>query len=748
MRNQEVLKKYDNACKLIHKRRVADAIEVLRQLIKVSGKEFLHEELNELQDTYSHLLQHSFAKVQDPEREKIYTYLLRTLLEMSDKLREMLLTENGEGHIVQLKKAQRGQNAAERMEALETLESLAFDDELSGLLKDAKVSDSGISSEREKTLGKLFASIWLTDKFAEDENNLLGAVCDSEKLLWHDKALIVSALTLSLLRYFDVHKFELLFRFVEKQEDLVWERAMIGLFIGFLKYNDRYHLYTVLEEKTLALQFLPNIEQHIEAILIQFIKSRETERVKKKWEEEILPEMMKMRPRIEEKLDLNNIFSDTWEEDEKNPDWETVFEDAPDLLNKLQELTEMQMDGMDVFISAFAQLKHFPFFRETSNWFLPFYAQNPAVQSAVHDPDKGIDLTPILEKLENTYFMCNSDKYSFSFNLEMVPDQQKSMMMNMLNAEMENISELEKDQELQGGLARSKSIYTQYFQDLYRFYKLHPWRNEFDDIFSLDLDLHETWFVQKLVSDNKTIRNIAEFLFDKQFYEDALKVFLSILDKDKSSIELFEKIAFCYEKQADFSQAFRFYQKADLIEGGRLWIIKKLAYCCKYLNRWEEALSYYQQAEIIDPEDLRVQANIGQCLIHLERYQEALEYYFKVEVLAPENHKIRRPLAWCSFLLGKFDTAKDYLERLLANEPDNPYDLMNLGHVNWCRREPVEAFQMYLKSIRTWKSLKEFEKAFNEDRIHLAKHGIQEMDMNLMLDYLKLEIRNKQGSSG
>ncbi len=738
-------KKYNTICKLIQKNRLADAMVLLKHFIDESRKEYLHNELDKLRENYGNLLHHSFSDVADPERDKVYEYLQRSMLELADKLKEILLMDAGSGNIIQLKRALSKEQKMERTEAMQLLESLTFDDALTGLLKGIKVQDTGEPKDRANALASIFNIIWLTDTYADEEIKLLQAVCDSVKLPWHDKSLIVSALTLSLLRYFDANKFLLLFSFVEKQQDFVWERALIGLFIGFLKYNDRYALYPMLQKKTKALQHFPQIENHIEAILIQFAKSRETEKVKKKWDEEILPEMMKMRPRIEKKLDLDNLFTDFPEED-KNPDWETVFEDAPDLLNKLQEMTEMQMDGMDVFISAFSQLKQFPFFREIGNWFVPFYMENPAIQQAIKTKE-GPDLTPLTEKLENTYFMCNSDKYSFCLNLSLVPEQQKTMMMNVLNAEMENISEIEKDQDMLSGMARSKSIYTQYFQDLYRFYKLHPWRNEFHDIFSMEMDIYETCFANQLVSQGKTIRNIAELFFDKRFYEDALRIFLSILEKDKSNIELFEKIAFCYEKTGDLEHAYTYYQKADLIETGRLWIIKKMAYCCKYLNKWEEALEYYRQAEKLDAEDMRTQANIGQCLIHMEKYEEALDYFFKVEVLAPENEKIRRPLAWCSFLLGKFDTARDYLKRLLINDPENKHDLLNLGHVMWCLNRSNDAFNMYRKSILAWKSIKDFETSYNEDRKHLLRHGVKAMDADLMLDYLKLEIRKSQPTS-
>lgn len=742
MDTNTVKKTYTQIAANLHDRKILDAIEKIRILISESGKEYFADQLEQQSVTYENILKHSFSAVKDPEREKVFFFLIRNLLEMADELQESILTDKDPGNIFSLKRQLERSRRIERKEALAYLESLTYDTELAGILQGIKIGGDDTMVSREDALVKVFNIIWLSDKYSESEMELLNAACESEKLPWHDKSLIVSALTLSLLRYFDTNKFSLLFGFVKANEEYVWQRAMIGLFMGFLKYNDRFYLYPLLKEQTLELLNFHNIEKNIEALLVQFTKTRETESVSKKWKEEILPRMMKLRPKIEEKLDLENIFKDEFGED-KNPDWETVFEDAPDFLDKLQEFTEMQMEGMDVFMSAFSQLKNFPFFHKISNWFVPFYYENQSIQPYLKGSDDGVDLTPLVQKLEQTHFMCNSDKYSFCINLGMIPEQQKNMMMNMASAEMDSVSEVEKGEELINEFAKIKSVYTQYFQDLYRFYKLHPWRNEFADIFLMEPDVFENPFLEKLLADPKTIRNIAEFYFDKKFYPYALKIFISLLERDRSNVELFEKIAFCYENIGDFENAFDYYKRADIIESGRLWIIKKLALSSKFLNRWEDALLYYREAEKQSPDDLKIQANIGQCLIHLEKYEEALQYYFKVEVLAPENQKIRRPLAWCSFLIGKFDTARDYLERLLQNDPGNRYDLMNLGHVYWCMKQDDKALECYIKSLTETKNLRDFENSFHEDRRQLIKNGISAFDIDLMLEYIKLNAPRK-----
>lgn len=722
----------------IHQRKLWSVFEDIEKLIEESGKEYFYERIEKHRNTYRNILKHSFGEYKDPERNTVYNYLLRDLLEVSDELTEVILTENSSDNVHAVKKQLGKSQHLERKEAIMYLEVLTFNSELSGLLKGIKIEGGHDEISREDALVRIFNIIWLADKYTESENELLKSVCNSKQLFWYDKSLIVSALSLSLLRYFDVGKFHLLSHFVMQKENYVWQRALVGLFFAFLKYHNRFHLYPALEEVVNELKTFDDIEKNIETILIQFTKTRETESVSKKWKEDILPRMSRIRPKIEQKLDLENIFKDEFGE-EKNPDWETVFEDAPDLLDKLQEFTEMQMEGMDVFMSAFSQLKNYPFFHKISNWFLPFYHQNQTIQPFLKPQNSQLDLTPLVKSLEDTYFMCNSDKYSFSINLGMIPEDQRNALMKMTSAEMKSLSEIEKGEGMINDFAKVKSIYTQYFQDLYRFYKLHPWKNEFEDVFLYEPDIFENPFIKKLISDTKTIRNIAEFYFDKKFYAYAVKIFISLLERERSNVELFEKIAYCYEKTGNFENALDYYKRADLIETNRLWIVQKMAFCSKFLNNWSQALLYYREAEKQKPDDLKIQANIGQCLIHLERYEEALDYYFKIEVLAPENNKIRRPLAWCSFILGKWDVARDYLMRLLENDPSNQHDLMNLAHVFWCMSQEKKAVEYYTKSMKAFKDTGNFENSFREDKKHLLAHGISEFDMDLMLEFIKAD---------
>ena len=140
---------------------------------------------------------------------------------------------------------------------------------------------------------------------------------------------------------------------------------------------------------------------------------------------------------------------------------------------------------------------------------------------------------------------------------------------------------------------------------------------------------------------------------------------------------------------------------------------------------------------ILEPENLGLHISIGQSQMELHKYEEALKSYYKVEYLAPENNKIWRPIGWCCFLVGKLDQAEKYYNQLISESPDK-YDLMNMGHVQWCLGNRKTALDFYKKSINSPdNSEKEFMDAFNEDLPQLLNQGVDADDVPIMLDQLR-----------
>ena len=153
-----------------------------------------------------------------------------------------------------------------------------------------------------------------------------------------------------------------------------------------------------------------------------------------------------------------------------------------------------------------------------------------------------------------------------------------------------------------------------------------------------------------------------------------------------------------------------------------------------------EALKAYLEAEKLEPDNLVTQASIGRCYLDLKEYDKALKYYFKVEFLDQENRKVLRPIAWCYLLTGKPGLAKKYYLKI-SDEDYSMYDLVNLGHVEWCLGSKEEALDHYRRAI-TEKGLvmEKFLDMFTDDAEILVKNGVNPDDIPILLDYLQYTV--------
>jgi tetratricopeptide (TPR) repeat protein len=503
-------------------------------------------------------------------------------------------------------------------------------------------------------------------------------------------------------------------------------------------YNGRILLYPEIISRITSLSKDARFREYCRIIVLQTIRSRETENLGRKLQDEILPKVAKLRPRIEEKLDLDNILPKDQYED-KNPDWSEMFSDSEEIFKTMEELTKLQMEGADVYMSAFANLKHFDFFKDFQNWFVPFYPDHEIVNEIFHDEILGPGTNELAEALYKTPFICNSDKYSLILNLKYLPSSQKTMMLKVFRMELDGLQQMEDGETEADPYKNFRTNVTQYLQDVYRFFKLSPYRKEFEDLFTGKLDIYNSEFFKLTGNATEAEAGLADYFFSKNYYADALDIFKKHAKDRPDDIELYEKIAFCYQQDDNYEEALWYYKRAELIER-KAWTLKKIGLCYRRLGKKEEALDYYLQAGALDPDDLHTAIMTGHCYLDLANYETALKYYFRVEYNDPGNIKILRPIAFCYFALGRFDESEKYYERLSSGKL-NAHDYINKGHLALCRGNKKDAVDLYRLSINSGGiTREEFMAIFDEDKPLLLSLGVNRDDLPILLDYLLFSV--------
>jgi len=743
MRETEIKKSHDDICRLLSDRKLKPAFNLLGNMITVNGLGEFSDQQLDLEQNYRFMLKYTVEGITDPERQKIYQHLLLSTFELSDLCADSLLLKYSTSLEYQKKRGFSRMMLEDITDYFSQLETFHLQNELRSLIETTPSDKKGEPEEEKhhQKLINLFYQYWFKNKLSPEEISNFKAFLKNPHFPVHEKALLVTSVTLGQLHLFDEQKIMLLFEAYESEEEEVSQRALTGLLISLYKFDKRIFLFPAITARMLLLSEKNTFRSHLEKILLQLIGSKETEKIQKKLQDEILPEMMKLSPNLRNKLSLEAMLGDALNED-KNPEWQDIFKDSPGFMDKMEELSEMQMKGADIFMTSFSSLKSFPFFSELTNWFIPFFPHHPQLLGSSTSEDLA-DNQKLFDLLLKTPVLCNSDKYSFCFSMQTIPSEYKKMMFDNLTAEFDQLLEAESEDEIMTHDKKAEAISGQYIRDLYRFFKLHPQRDGFEDIFSWTFDFHnKSVFRDLLKEEHQLLRNIAEFYFAKNYYQDSAEIYEMLL-KELEEAELNQKLAFCYQKMELYDLALSYYLKADLFDQNRTWNLKKIALCYRHLKKPDLALEYYLQAIALEPDNLAIHISIGHCRMELKQYEEALKSYFKVEYLSPGNKKIWRPIGWCSLLVGKKQQSEQYFTKLVVDAP-NKFDLMNMGHVQWCLGKRKIALDYYKQSINDAEmSENEFMEAFHEDLEHLLCQGVDAEDVPIMLDQLRYSLEKE-----
>jgi tetratricopeptide (TPR) repeat protein len=734
----KVIQQHKRLCLYVSEKRIKQGLDLLADMITHSSAGELRDEYDNIVLTYRSMLTYTIEGVKDPERNKIYLRLIQSILRLADKVRQDILSHNSGWHTYWVKQQAEREMKASGRTIIESVDDLLFKSELDEWLKltnELNIDpDSEINRKHRKLIKNIFNHLWLTDYYGEAENSLIDIILNSGKFRWHESSIFTTAITLSALRTWQSEKLFHLIRIYETGQEQVMERALTGLILNLHYYNVRLLLYPELTSQLKNMSSDNRFREHCRLIVLQIIRSRETETLSRKLQDEILPHVARLKPRIEEKLDLDNILPREKNE-EKNPDWSEVFSESEEIFKTMEELTKLQMEGADVYMSAFANMKHFDFFKDFQNWFVPFYPDHDTVNEIYHDEILGPGTNELAEALYKTPFICNSDKYSLLLNLKYLPSAQKTMMLKVFRMELEGLQQLNDEESASDPYRSFRINVTQYLQDIYRFFKLSPFRKEFEDLFIGKMDIYNSGFFRMTCNAAEVESGLADYFFSKNFYDDALELFLKQVREKPADVHLYEKTGYCYQENSDYEEALRYYKMADLIEK-KTWTLKKIGLCLRRLGRTEEALEYYLQASEMEPENIHTVIMTAHCYLDLRNYELALKYYFRIEYNDPGNIKILRPIAFCYFALGRFDDSEKYYDRLSAGKL-NAHDQINMGHLALCRGKKKEAVNLYRHCLLTGEmSKEEFMSILSEDTPLLISLGVNPDDLPILLDYL------------
>ena len=719
--------------KLLDQYRLKEALSQMTGYATHTSDWQLKNELEALQTSYDLMLQYTSKGMKDPNKVEIYHKMLRTAYELTDRIHIAVQATQNYGAYYDTMRTFVQSPPHSYAELQMQLEAYTEDMATAPLIytTEAKRNEEmdAMRKRHETAVDELFEKIWVSTRWSESEYAEAQILFNSLLIQVNDLSIMVSAVTMSLLQIFDIRKFMFLLNAYTHQDTMLNQRAIAGIALTCYYYEKRILQYpeavSRINELNENTEFIKNLH-HIQIQLLQ--SSRETRKIDKKMREEIIPEMMR---NVNIMRNMKFGFEENPEENDLNPDWEKAFESSG-LGDKIREMNELQLEGADVYMSTFAQLKTYPFFKEPYNWFYPFDMHHSSIIKEFGFKPTGDNA--ILSLILQSGFFCNSDKYSLCFTMAHIPQSQRTMMLSqMTSQDLDALMDESKSSALRQYAERPDVISNQYVHDLYRFFKLSQRRHEFRDIFKEEIALHRIPALKDILCKPELLITIADFHFRKEHPAEALELYKELIALNHANADIFQKAGYCLQKEKRYKEAIDAYLKADVLKPDHVWTIRHLATCYRQIRDFASALEYYKKVEAIQPENHNILFYAGSCLAELERYEEALQYFFKLDFIESNCIKAWRAIGWCSFVNGKYEQAMKYYEKILASKP-LAADYLNAGHVAWRTGKIEKAAELYSKAALEYGGQEIFREMFGKDKETLVRQGISEKDIPLMMD--------------
>ena len=718
---------------LLREKRLKPALDQMGEEIDTLNSWELRTRYSEVTTAYNYMLEYMCKGMPDPNRALMHSELIGKAYLLNDEITLSRLSEHSLSVYCQMRRKYHGEvNIADFHNRLR---EYSINRAMLQLMPGNEDKIKELTKRHEQESNELFMRLWSEGSWSSRQRNEAKEFLNDFEVDNSDKAMLIGAIIVSLLKIFDPAKVIFLCDACTHDEISISQRALVGLFIVTFINNHRIEHYPELTQRLEQLCETPNFENRLLILQLQFLRTRETQKIDRKMREEIIPAMLK-NPNIRNaKLGLD-LDKEELEQDDKNPEWQAWLDDDA-IKNKLDEMAQWQTEGADVYMSTFSQLKHFPFFNEMSNWFRPFDMHNSAVSGLIPS-SADANKVNLLKTLFASRFFCNSDKYSFSFTLQQVPEEQRGMLMQQLGGQHgEEIADPDTEQPSIPRKVEEELQGNQYIQDLYRFFKLSSFKKEFTDPFTLSLSMLVNKHLGNILRTPQSMLRIFRYLLQKEYFAEASEIGCNIEklnDTNACDAQFYQEMGYCKQKVGEYDAAVEYYHKADIIKPDTLWTIRHTAQCHRMRRDPKSALPYYLQAEELAPDNRSILLQTGECLVALKRYDEAFTRFFKVEYLEPDSIRSWRAIAWCSFMVGKYDQARDYYSRLRSSSARNMQDWLNAAHVELVLGNNADAIEYYRKAATLCKDGEDFSvNLFGDKKVLLAK-GISINDLVLIRD--------------
>lgn len=642
---------------------MSDAIELLRQRLEALGNWDLKSKMEQVEYTYNSMLDYLLQNYIGADIQKELAQIRTSIYSLNiqaDRL-ERIKNQPTDEYFVALRLIKPDQSLAyfitELKNTNEQLEDILSDKSIRETIRQHDLQP--LYDDIEALRIRLFNQVWTSDQWSNADMECAMNALSDESFGKENQAILISAITLSAIEYFDPKKLEVLINAYLLKDPEVSIRSMVGIAILAKQHSDVIIIFDEISHNFNHLRKDDSFCKDFYMVITQLEYSAITDKITSKMNNDILPSIAKNTGLFNIKADSMNISVLG-----ANPEWDEIRNDSK-VMKKVQQMADMQSSGADVHMSSFRHMKGYEFFKKVPHWFYPFNFKNnqfPEINNLINSSNGRY-----VEFMLKSSGFCDSDKYSLCFSLSKLGNFATGSLAAEVNSAIDEdkMNDVLETFESEATNPSRHTICRNYVFDLYRFFTLSSCSNQITNPF-IDRDEDGNKIIGEFfpeetryyfLDDDELKLAYGDFLIRNGLFEQARTVLTDLIPLGEA--ELFQKLGFCYEQIGDNdAMTTIFYHRANSLKPNSEWTLRHLSNILIKNEIWDEAVKYLDQIIEICPENCKYLNNAALTYFMLEDYDKALELAFKAQYI-DEDSADTDLIIKCYIITEQYDKAAE-----------------------------------------------------------------------------------------
>jgi len=286
-----------------------------------------------------------------------------------------------------------------------------------------------------------------------------------------------------------------------------------------------------------------------------------------------------------------------------------------------------------------------------------------------------------------------------------------------------------------------------YVQNLYRFYRLHPQKDQFVNPFTKteqggnNLLSGGCFMANHLLATTqvkKVVGELGRFLVKKQKFS-MLDQLLEVYGDAEGDLDIMRLVAWNHLRNERYDQAISTYERCLDQQKGNKSLLRGLGQAYFRNKQYDKAVACF--VELIEKEQpspsLSSQLQLAIAQTSAGDLSSSLNTLYKLNYENADDINVKRALAWALLNAKEAEKAEKLWRQIVDSKDVEASDKLNMGYSLWFQRkisEATEQLKSYCQDM-PGAARKLLSDAFRDDADLLKRNGITAAEIRMILDF-------------